>query len=375
MRGLYIHIPFCKSKCGYCDFYSFRPSVGDMDKYLEAVLSCMKIWSKRITGEFDTIYFGGGTPSFFGGERISKIIESAKELFCISPFSEITVECNPSSSSEELMNELSKAGVNRVSLGVQSALTSERKLLGRLSNSAQAKEAVSFAKKCGINNVSLDLMLGIPGQTIATLDESIDFILSCGASHVSAYMLKLEEGTALYKNRKSISFPDEDEVCDMYLHAVERLENEGFEQYEISNFAKPGFESRHNLKYWKCEEYLGIGPAAHSFIGGKRFFYSRSFDNFVAGVEPILDGDGASAEEYIMLRLRLKEGVDESSYKARYGRCIPESMWNKAKEFEKSGHMELSEGRMNLTPKGFLVSNYIIGELIDLLCGNARSVV
>ena len=307
MKGLYIHIPFCKSKCSYCDFYSFRPTTDDMDSYLTAVLSCIEKWGKSINGGFDTIYFGGGTPSFFGGERITKIIDKAKESFEIAKNAEITVECNPSSVSEDLMKTLSKAGVNRISLGVQSALTNERKMLGRASDCEQVGNAIKLAKENGITNISLDLMLGIAGQTMQSLDQSLDFLLESDVTHISAYLLKLEEGTPLFEKKDSLPFPSEDDVCDMYLHTVDRLEKAGFIQYEISNFAKKGFESRHNTKYWKAKEYLGIGPSAHSFIDSKRFFYKRNFSAFIDGDDVIFDDLGGGEEEYVMLALRLKE--------------------------------------------------------------------
>ncbi len=367
MKGLYIHIPFCKTKCGYCDFYSFKPTDEDMDSYKTAVLSCIEEWKKRINGGFDSIYFGGGTPSFFGGERLSEILDKARECFEISDNTEITVECNPSSVDEALMKTLKKAGVNRISLGVQSALTSERKMLGRASNCEQVKNAIALAKANGIDNISLDLMLGIAGQTMQSLDESIDFLLEQNVKHISAYLLKIEEGTPLFKRIDELTFPDEDEVCEMYLHTVKRLEENGFFQYEISNFAEKGFESRHNTKYWKSEEYLGIGPSAHSFLDGKRFFYKNDFASFLRGEGTVPDGAGGDEEEFVMLALRLSEGLKASEYKEKYKKEIPKRLFEKAKIFEKNGFVKTEKDRISLTPKGFLVSNIIIEELVELL--------
>ncbi|MGN1419121.1 MAG: coproporphyrinogen III oxidase, partial [Acutalibacteraceae bacterium] len=186
-------------------------------------------------------------------------------------------------------------------------------------------------------------------------------------THVSAYMLKLEEGTPLYKNRSKLHFPDEDAVCDFYLQTVKKLEKAGFYQYEISNFAKPGYESRHNTNYWLDGEYLGIGPSAHSFIGGKRFFYERDFSAFLSGCAVTPDGDGGDYEEYVMLRLRLAKGINAEEYEKRFGRKIPEGVWEKARQFEKSGHMKVAENSISLTAKGFLLSNYIIEEIIEQL--------
>lgn len=367
MRSLYFHIPFCKSKCSYCDFYSFYATKEQKDSYLKAVLSCIDEWKNKERFAFDTIYFGGGTPSFFGGERLSAIIQKSREAFEISNEAEITVECNPSSVTKELIKTLKESGVNRISMGLQSAVTKERQALSRLSSSEQAKEAISLCKKYGIENISLDLMLGIPLQTKETLNESLDFIINSGAKHASVYMLKLENETPLFKNKDRFSFPDEDSVCDMYLQTVDRLEKAGFLQYEISNFSKVGYESQHNLRYWHDEEYLGIGPSAHSFINGKRFYYSRDFESFINGCEPIFDSLGGDEEEYIMLSLRLTEGLSFSKFQKRFSKPFPEKIKKEAELFSKHGYLTADEFHISLTPKGFLVSNYIISKLIETL--------
>ncbi|MCM1544974.1 MAG: radical SAM family heme chaperone HemW [Ruminococcus sp.] len=364
-KGLYIHVPFCASKCDYCDFYSFVPNEKETDSYLTAVLSSVEKWGKRISGSFDSIYFGGGTPSFFGGEKISAIIKKIYDCFDIDPDCEITVECNPSSVNEKLMAELAKAGVNRVSMGVQSAVNSERRQLGRRSDCAQAEAAIQIAKKHGITNISLDLMLGIPLQTMRSLDESIDFIIKSKVRHISAYMLKIEENTPLYARQNTLDFPNEDLVCDMYYRTIERLKNAGFIQYEISNFALPGYESRHNLKYWNCEEYLGIGPAAHSFIDGKRFCYKRDIRSFMNGDVPDFDGSGGDEEEYVMLRLRLKKGLVSSEYAERFGKSIPDEYFSRAKKLQKLGLVDVTNDSISLTEKGFLLSNSVICDILN----------
>lgn len=363
-KGLYIHIPFCASKCDYCDFYSFVPSQKETDSFFSAVLSSIEKWGAKLDCSFDSIYFGGGTPSYFGGKKISAIIKKIKECFIIENDCEITVECNPSSASESLMRTLSEAGVNRISMGVQSALTEERLLLGRKSNCEQVQSAIKNAKRNGINNISLDLMLGIPNQTMQSLDRSLDFLITSGAKHISAYMLKIEQGTPLYKKQETLNFPDEDTVCDMYLHTINRLKKAGFIQYEISNFAIPGFESRHNLKYWNCEEYLGIGPAAHSFIDGKRFYYKRDMTAFIRGDEPTFDSGGGSEEEYIMLKLRLKSGLSNEEYARRFGKNIPDEYLKRAKQLQKLGLVDVKNGNIQLTEKGFLLSNSVIGKIL-----------
>lgn len=338
-----------------------------MDLYLDAVKKEIEYYSNITDGNFDTLYFGGGTPSVFGGRRLGEIIHSARKAFKFSDDTEITVECNPSSVDEELAAALNENAVNRISMGMQSAVKSERMLLGRLSEPSQVERAIRLFQRKGIDNISLDVMLGVASQTLSSLDESLSFALESGAKHISAYMLKLEEGTPLYKSRKSYVFPDEDETCQMYLHTVERLKNAGFLQYEISNFALSGKESRHNLKYWHCEEYLGIGPSAHSFFGGERFYYKRDFESFIKGTATVSDGIGGTQDEYVMLALRLCEGLNKNKFKEKFKRELPKELFDYAKQLEKSGHTIVSDDDISLTPKGFLISNYIIGKLIDLL--------
>ena len=365
MTGIYIHIPFCKSKCPYCDFYSFKADEKAKDSYLTAVLSYLEEYRSKITDGVDTVYFGGGTPSFFGGERIKEMLSYIKDKYKVTRDAEITVECNPSSVDEMLVKSLSEAGVNRISMGMQSAVDKERVTLGRYSDREKISGCIDLFRRYGIDNISLDLMLGIPYQTKESLKESIDFVRSQKVNHVSAYMLKIEENTAFYKKKDSLPLPDEDEVCDLYLYAAEELEKSGYQQYEISNFSKEGFESRHNLHYWRCEEYLGIGPSAHSFLGGKRFYYERDFDSFVKGAFPTPDGDGGDSEEYIMLALRLTEGLQKERYKKRFGRDIDQELINKARTLEKEGLVTVTEDRISLTVKGFLVSNSVISYLLD----------
>lgn len=364
MTGIYIHIPFCKNKCPYCDFYSFKPDKYQKDSYLKAVLLCLEKMKNQVRDKVDSIYFGGGTPSFFGGDRIAKVLACIRENYdLVSP--EITVECNPSSVSDELFNALSKAGINRVSMGMQSAVESERKALGRLSGKEQVKAAIKLAKSYGIDNISLDIMLGVPGQSMKSLDESIDFLLAADIRHISAYMLKIEEGTPFYKAQDKLILPDEDEVCDMYLQAVKRLEKEGFLQYEISNFAKKGYESRHNLHYWHTEEYLGIGPSAHSFLNGKRFYYERDFASFINNPQPVFDSEGGTKEEYIMLSLRLSEGLNAEKYKKKFGNYPEGRIYEKAKKFETMNLLKTNGKNIALTKEGFLLSNMIIGQLLE----------
>ena len=364
MLGLYIHIPFCKSKCPYCDFYSMRSNEETMDRYTDALIREISAFPK--SERVDSVYFGGGTPSVMGGERIAKILSAVRAKFeLVDP--EITVECNPSSSDRALFEALSAAGVNRISFGMQSAVDRERSILGRISDRNDVKRCVEEAKISGIKNISVDLMLGVPFQNKESLLASIMFITQLDIKHVSAYMLKIEEGTFFYKMQNKLPFPDEDATCDMYLFLCDYMEKLGFRQYEISNFAKPGYRSRHNLKYWHDEEYISFGPAAHSFYNGERYFYERDLEKYIAVPEKISDGKGGDREEYAMLALRLCEGLRFGAYRKKYSLEVPQKFIEKAKHLEKYGLLKVTENAVSLTKEGFLISNTVIGELVETL--------
>ena len=339
--GLYFHIPFCKSKCPYCDFYSVKFDEASAQQYVQEI--CDEI--KQYQGIFDTVYFGGGTPSILPPELIGKILDCARAQFEISDDAEITVECNPSKDLSEDFKKYALYGVNRISVGMQSAVDSERFALGRAAGRNEVERTINYARQSGIENISLDLMLGTPKQTIESLDYSFDFIKSVGVPHVSAYMLKIEEGTKFFQMRDRLVLPDDDTVGEMYLKTVDTLASFGIKQYEISNFAVPGFESRHNTKYWTLTPYLGIGKSAHSFWGGKRFFYDIEWNK-------IDDGTGGDKEEQIMLGLRLAKGIDKSLVDRDFA------------EFVKMGYVADLGERIALTPKGMLVSNTIINYII-----------
>ena len=339
--GLYFHIPFCRNKCPYCDFYSVKH-----DETAEAAY-CARLTEeiKQYTGSFDTVYFGGGTPSVLAPQLIGSVLAAAREQYEIDADSEITIECNPSKDLSEAFRLYRSYGINRISLGMQSAVDKERFALGRSAGKAEVAKAVADAKNAGIENISLDLMLGTPKQTLASLDETFDFIDKMQVQHISAYLLKIEEGTKFAEIQHRLALPEEDETAKMYLKTVQVLGELGLRQYEISNFAKPNFESRHNLKYWQLVPYLGIGKSAHSFWGGRRFYYDREF-------RLIPDGNGGGREEAIMLGLRLTEGIQKSLTDKPY------------QAFVKAGLMRETDERIALTPQGMLVSNAIINALI-----------
>lgn len=359
--GLYIHVPFCRVKCPYCDFYSLAGSEEIMELYTSAVCRELDFWGQRLDKSADTLYFGGGTPTLLGAGRLAKILDKARECFGLKG-AEITIEANPSADLGEQFKLLRNAGVNRLSLGLQSAVDSEAAALGRGHSVRDVVFAASAAKRAGFDNVSLDLMLGIGGQTLDSVARSVEFCREMGVSHVSAYMLKIEEGTPFFDRRESLRLPDEDEVSEIYLFACDALEKAGFKQYEISNFARDGAFSRHNMKYWSCEEYLGVGPSAHSFIGGRRFYTPRDIEGFLREAQYVDDGPGGGREEYIMLRLRLTEGIIYDDYYKRYIKEFPVEYIDRAKQL--AGLVECDDRGMRLTRQGFLVSNSVIGEIL-----------
>lgn len=370
--GLYIHVPFCLSKCPYCDFYSLTLAADDelLDRYTTAVETALDLWADRLRCPADTLYFGGGTPSLLGGERLTRLIEKAAHRFSLKG-AEITLEANPADADganklAETLQAFAEAGGNRLSLGMQSSSEDELRRLGRRHGPTAVSHAVEAAHKAGLANISLDLMLALEGQDEASVRRSAAFCGKLEAAHVSAYLLKIEEQTP-FGQRDDLKLPEEDEAAALYLAACEALEESGFRQYEISNFAQSGRESRHNLKYWTGAPYLGIGPAAHSCIDGRRFAYPRDLMAFLAGTEPRPEDGGwirtGSPEEFLLLRLRLTEGLTEAAHIARFGIPIPE-IWRK-RAVSLPRHLVVSDPQgIRLTREGFLVSNAILAELL-----------
>lgn len=354
LKGLYIHIPFCLSKCGYCDFYSLKFSRSLAEKYTDELINRLQ----SIHDEFDTVYFGGGTPSVIGSERICRILNNVHH----ADNAEITVECNPKTAVPKFLGEIAECGVNRISIGLQSANAEELRSLTRTHSAADAANAVYNAKQAGIDDISLDVMLGIQGQTKQSLIKTIDFCASLPITHVSAYMLKIEPNTPFFNADMSV-FPSDDDTAELYETAVHALENHGFMQYEISNFAKCGFTSRHNLKYWNCEEYLGLGPAAHSFTDRKRYYFPRDIDYFLNGSKAIFDDDFGGFEEYAMLQLRLNSGLDLTKAE-KMGLEIPCGFLDKCRIYEPHGLLRIDGDNVRLTLKGFLVQNELLAEIL-----------
>lgn len=371
--GLYFHIPFCRSKCPYCDFYSVTDKTlfsayGDaLCDEIKTLSRCEEFVGSDIRSRtVDTVYFGGGTPSLWGAENICRVLQTVKENFTLADNAEITVECNPSSPELDTFFSLcAEHGVNRISLGMQSAVNTERRILGRTADKQKILNVLCAARNAGIYNIGLDLIIGIPNQTQESLNESLAFLLETDAPHASVYLLSIEEGTFFHKNRHKLNLPDEDTAADLYLQTVDFLNRNGLWQYEISNFSKPGFESRHNIRYWEQNEYLGLGAAAHSFINGLRFGFSRSAVDFINGKAPVYAGKGGEFSEFVMLTMRLTKGLTHSACREKFGFAIPDVLLQQAEKYKNYGLLTIDNTGLRLTKEGFLVSNSILSDLLD----------
>lgn len=348
-------MPFCLKKCSYCDFYSVKYSEESAEAYTNAVIRNLR----RYAPSADSVYFGGGTPTLLSPVQIGKILNEIQ----LADNAEISMECNPKTADREKFSQYKAVGINRISVGVQSLNDRELFAVGRLHDSAGAVRCIEDIFAAGIENISADIMLGLPYQTAETLTDTINGLLRLPVSHISAYMLTVEEGTPLSADGALLeSIPDSDGLADLYLLTCDILENAGFERYEISNFAKRGFECRHNLKYWQCGDYIGIGPAAHSCYKGKRFAVPRDIIGFIDNdiqQELVTDEEPLTEEERIMLALRLSDGILPDDY------SCAQQLIKRAGPLIGAGFLEEKSGRIALTDKGALVSNDIIVRLIE----------
>jgi len=367
MTGIYIHIPFCTKKCGYCDFYS-QTDLSYLPAYLDALKNQIKSCAAT---EVDSIYFGGGTPSLLSGAQLGGLIEALRDGFDISDDCEITVEINPASCDFPTLREYRLLGVNRLSVGVQTSVDAALKILGRPHSAADAFITLEHAAGAGFSNISADLMLALPGEARGDIQASIERLAEFDVSHVSVYLLKLSEDTPLKKaNPKTL--PDEDAAAQMYLDAVSFLAQKGFYQYEISNFAKPGFECRHNNKYWDCRDYIGFGPAAHSSLGGARYSFMPDLkaylERFRETPGDFLGGlrrEGSVGwDDYLMLRLRTNEGLSLRSMERRFGFSFAADLLAQLGTYEAAGLLRFDGDRLSLTTRGMLVSNTIIASIL-----------
>ncbi len=373
--GLYLHIPFCRSKCDYCDFYSLAGREDRMDEYQKALVRHV-VESSAVARNcpVDSIYIGGGTPTWYGEKRLLELLRTVKRHFCMAKDVGVTVEANPDSVDGKMLRRLRRAGVNRISMGMQSGSDEELRSVHRPHTYQQVEDAVAAVRAAKIRNLNLDLIYGLPGQTEESWHETVEKALSLGPEHLSCYGLTIEEGTPLAQRvARGEQLPDEDQQATLYLWTVERLAQAGYEQYEISNFAKRGYQSRHNMKYWMGRPYMGLGVAAHSDFGGRRYSFVSDLDAYIQGM---LSGDEVVDEsekitrrergsEYLMLRLRTVHGIDEWEYRREYMMNF-DPIEAKLSEFEQKGWARRQGRRWQFTPEGFLLSNQLIGQLLEL---------
>ncbi len=369
--GIYIHIPFCLRKCFYCDFCSFPNS--DMtlvSKYCDEL--CRRIKEKAIDCReytVDTVYFGGGTPTLLPVGEFGKLFDTLKESFNIENSAEITVECNPATVDKTYFEELLSLGANRLSIGLQSANENELSSLGRAHSFNDFLVAFSDAREAGFKNISVDLMYGIPEQTQESFEYSIERVLELCPEHISSYGLKIEDNTVFAKIKDNLVLPNEDDEFLFYKILTDKLAQNGYHKYEISNFSREDFESKHNTRYWLGEEYIGFGVAAHSFFNGERYGNSRDIKAFIEGKDITIERRRLSAhesdEEYVMLRLRLALGIDTAEFERRFGESFTHR-YPYVNLMLKEGFMQETDGRVSFTDKGFFVSNYILSEMLDL---------
>lgn len=373
MLGIYIHIPFCASKCAYCDFYSLPGKEGKMARYQEALLRHIEEAAPQLEPYYiDTLYFGGGTPSYYGAKNICGIFSTLKRTAKVLKSSEVTVEMNPDSVSREDLKLLKAEGVNRISLGMQSANDDILRLIGRRHSFRQVEQAVRLARAEGFDNISLDLIYGLPSQTKNDWADTLSKAIALHPQHLSCYGLKIEEGTPISSYLGSELLPSDDDQADMYLYMTDTLEHYGYAQYEISNFSLPGRESKHNLKYWQLDDYMGFGPAAHSFVDGVRYSYVRDLDRYINGVfggDNIIDEFEKTdkldrAAEYIMLGMRTVRGISRREYISIY-RSGFDKIEYLLSEYEKKGWARQTGERWSFTSSGFLLSNILIGTLLE----------
>lgn len=364
--GLYFHIPFCKSRCPYCDFYS-TTALGRRGEYAAALArSVGTAPAGDGTAPFAaTVYFGGGTP-YLLGERLLEVLEAADRRFPLAPGCEVTLEANPGDLELNTLRALRQGGFNRLSLGLQAGEAEGLRALGRRHTPEQSARGVALAREAGFGNLSVDIMLATPGQDPEKAIALAEYAAGLGPEHISAYLLKIEPGTPFHREGVAERCPGPDRAADLYLAVCRRLGELGYRHYEISNFAKPGYESRHNLAYWQLGEYLGFGPSAASCMEGRRFRLPGDLDRFLAAEDPwalsIDEGPAGGLLEYVMLSLRLVEGL-ELSRLAEYGGDAA-ALLRRAAPLEKAGYLAVREGRLALTDRGFLLSNSIIGALL-----------
>ena len=375
MAGIYIHIPFCKQRCTYCDFYT-EVAPQFIPVLIDSIVRELNIRKDYLQNSpINTIYFGGGTPSILSNEQFLLIFEAIYRLFTVAEDAEITFEANPDDLTPGFLTSLQALPFNRISIGIQSFDDKDLKRINRRHTSKQAVEAVKNAQKAGFGNISIDLIYGLPFQTLEAWGDQLDMALSLNIQHISAYGLTYEEGTELWKQRENgeIEVVDDLVMNEMYLLLLDKIKTKGFEAYEISNFALPGYQSRHNSAYWKQEPYLGIGPSAHSYDIVSRQWNIASITDYIKAINS--GSDFYEREElslndryndFVMVSLRTSEGLDVKIMEKEFGSELAEYCLQNIKTFMDSEQVYYSDGKLRLTAEGIQISNLILIQLMKV---------
>lgn len=369
--ALYIHIPFCKSKCIYCDFASYPNRLDCCGSYLNAIKDELSGWRETLRDyEVHTLFIGGGTPTLLSGEDIAGILGHVRSVVPIRSDAEITMEANPGTTTPEQLRICRRAGVNRISFGAQSMDDALLKKLGRIHTAQEIREAVCMAREAGFDNLSLDLMYALPGQTpelwLNTLEEAVEL----KPDHISAYSLIVEEGTPMFDlvEQEKVELPDDDAVVEMQRAAIDLLGAAGYHRYEISNYAKPGRACRHNIVYWDRGEYLGIGCAAHSLMNGERFENPRELGEYLSGVrrcDAVKLTREDEMEETLMLATRMTRGMNLADYREKFGVDFEKTHQKSIRRMNDLGLIEIADGFLRLTRSGLELQNAVVVELLE----------
>lgn len=369
--ALYIHIPFCRSKCIYCDFASWPNREDSRQEYLSALRGELLGW-KDALGDYEvsTLFIGGGTPTTLPGSAIAGILEDVRRVLPVRPDAEITMEANPGTTSPDQLRICRAAGVNRISFGAQAMDDALLRSLGRIHTVREIREAVDMARGAGFDNLSLDLMYALPGQTMERWMDTLDKAVELQPEHISAYSLIVEEGTPLYDmaERGRVEIPDDDAAIEMQRAAIGRLEAAGYHRYEISNYARAGRECRHNIVYWERGEYLGLGCAAHSLMNGERFENPRQLDRYLSGArreEVVRLTREEALEEALMLSTRMTRGMDLAAYREQFGQDFAAGRETVIERLKRLGLIEITNGFLRLTRSGMEVQNAVVVELLE----------
>lgn len=367
MRGLYVHLPFCLKKCSYCDFVSYENCFSYGSAYTKALLNEFSAYRGE---KIDTVYFGGGTPTSMQTESLVALLDGVHQNFCLASDAEVTIECNPKTADKEKFSALLAHGANRLSVGVQSFDDTVLHTIGRIHTADDAKKCVDDALKAGFTNLSVDLMFGLPGQSVSAVEKSVTLATKLPVCHISCYGLILEEHTPLWHRVKQgeLVLPDEDTELLMYRAIIGGLADSGFYQYEISNFAKPGRESRHNQKYWDATEYIGCGVGAHAYYNGVRFCHSTDLGTYLENPLLRYEEETISKDEqmreFMILGLRRRSGVSKNAFLARFSKELDACFGERVAHFVELGLLEAEGDFVRLTEKGIYLSNTVLCEFM-----------